>query len=90
LSFKVIEGGDLDINFVVNGPGHAALVMDASSSDGLHAIDIKTTGEHEICLDNSFSRFTGNILKAFSVLSPAILHHLLYIHWCMCEVLQYS
>ena len=57
----MIEGGDLDINFIVNGPGHGALVMDASSSDGLHAIDIKTTGEHEICLDNSFSRFTGNV-----------------------------
>ena len=57
--FQVIEGGDLDINFFVNGPNQASLVMDPSSTDGLHAIDIKTTGEHEICLDNSYSRFTG-------------------------------
>lgn len=57
--FQVIEGGDLDVNFFVNGPNQASLVMDPSSTDGLHAIDIKTTGEHEICLDNSYSRFTG-------------------------------
>ena len=55
----MIDGGDLDVNFFVNGPNQASLVMDPSSTDGLHAIDIKTTGEHEICLDNSYSRFTG-------------------------------
>ena len=56
---QVIEGGDLDINFIVSDPDERAVVMEPHSMDGLHAIDIKTTGEYEICLDNSFSRMTG-------------------------------
>ena len=49
----------MDINFVVSDPDRVALVMEPRSMDGLHAIDIKKTGEYEICLDNSFSSFTG-------------------------------
>ena len=56
---QVTQGGDLDINFVVTGPGENALVMEPHSSEGLHGLDIKTTGEYEICLDNTFSRMTG-------------------------------
>lgn len=56
---QVIEGGDLDINFVVSDPDKVAMVMEPRSSDGLHGLDIKKTGEYEICLDNSFSSFTG-------------------------------
>ena len=56
---QVIEGGDLDVNFVVSDPDKKPLVMEPHSMDGLHAIDIKKTGEYEICLDNSFSRLTG-------------------------------
>lgn len=57
---QVIQGGDLDINFIVTGPQDNAVVMQPHSSDGLHGIDVKITGEYEICLDNSFSRMTGN------------------------------
>ena len=56
---QVIEGGDLDINFVVSDPDKVAMVMEPRSSDGLHGLDVKKTGEYEICLDNSFSSFTG-------------------------------
>ena len=30
--------------------------------DGLHGLDVKQTGEYEICVDNSFSRMTGELL----------------------------
>lgn len=56
---QVIEGGDLDINFVVSDPDRVAMVMEPRSMDGLHGLDVKKTGEYEICLDNSFSSFTG-------------------------------
>lgn len=56
----MIEGGDLDINFIVTGPQDTAVVMQPHSKEGLHGIDIKITGEYEICLDNTFSRMTGN------------------------------
>ena len=45
---------------MVTGPGDKALVMEPHSMDGLHGLDVKATGEYEICLDNSFSRMTGN------------------------------
>ncbi len=59
---QVIEGGDLDVNFVVSDPMRSPLVMEPHSMDGLHAVDVKQTGEYEICLDNTFSRMTGEHL----------------------------
>ena len=59
LYVQVIEGGDLDINFVISDPDKVAMVMEPRSMDGLHGLDVKKTGEYEICLDNSFSSFTG-------------------------------
>lgn len=59
----MIEGGDLDINFVVSNPERHPLVMEPHSMDGLHGLDVKSTGEYEICLDNTFSRFTGMMRK---------------------------
>ena len=56
----MIEGGDLDVNFVVSDPMRNPMVMEPRSMDGLHSLDIRHTGEYEICLDNSFSRLTGN------------------------------
>ncbi len=58
----MISGGDLDINFVVTGPSGKQMVMEPHSMDGLHGLDVKVTGEYEICLDNTFSRMTGIIL----------------------------
>lgn len=49
----------MDINFVVNDPSGKAMVMEPHSMDGLHGLDVKQTGEYEICLDNMFSRMTG-------------------------------
>lgn len=59
LSMQVIDGGDLDINFIVSDPDRHPIVMEPHSMDGLHGLDLKKTGEYEICLDNSFSRMTG-------------------------------
>lgn len=58
IEYQVIEGGDLDINFIISDPDRKAIVMEPHSMDGLHAVDIKKTGEYEICLDNTFSRLT--------------------------------
>ena len=55
----------MDINFIVTGPDDNALVMEPHRSEGLHGLDIKTTGEYEMCLDNTFSRMTGNYVRSF-------------------------
>lgn len=62
IEYQVIEGGDLDINFIVTGPQDTAVVMQPHSKEGLHGIDIKITGEYEICLDNTFSRMTDKLV----------------------------
>ena len=59
----MVEGGALDINFILTDPNENALVMEPRSGDGLHGVDVKITGEYEICLDNTFSRMTGTYLK---------------------------
>ena len=58
---QVIEGGDLDVNFIVSDPDRHPIVMEPHSMDGLHGLDVKKTGEYEICMDNTFSRMTGEL-----------------------------
>lgn len=48
---------------MVTGPDGNRIVMEPRRGDGLHGIDIKTTGEYEICLDNTFSRMTGMLYE---------------------------
>ena len=50
------------MNFVVMGPSKDVLVMEPHSKEGLHGLDIKETGEYEICVDNSFSRMTDKLV----------------------------
>lgn len=38
--------------------------------DGLHGLDVRKTGEYEICLDNSFSRMTGEMKCNHSIRTP--------------------
>ncbi|KAL5479512.1 hypothetical protein EMCRGX_G023039 [Ephydatia muelleri] len=59
IEYQVITGGELDITFLVNGPQRMPLALEPHHRDGLHAIEIKETGEYEICLDNSFSHITA-------------------------------
>ena len=61
----MIEGGDLDINFIVSDPQRHPIVMEPRSMDGLHGLDIKQTGEYEVCVDNTFSRMTGEFVRKF-------------------------
>lgn len=53
---------------MVSDPDRHPVVMEPRSMDGLHGLDVKKTGEYEICLDNSFSTMSGNV--AFLPLHP--------------------
>jgi len=81
----VTQGGDLDINFEVNDPNGKPLVAEVRRRDGLHGIDIKVTGDFEICMDNTFSRMTGKkksmsgagmLILSSSTLNPSLLAEL--------------
>ncbi len=64
------QGGDLDIDFLIIDPNGSPLITEYRRRDGLHGLDVKTSGEFEICLDNSFSHLTGNRVSSFLYISP--------------------
>lgn len=59
---QVISGGELDINFFIKGPNGNILVSDDHKLDSLNSVDVRESGEYEICLDNSFSRMSEKLV----------------------------
>ena len=58
----MISGGELDVNFFIRGPDGTVLASDERKLDALKSVDIKETGEYEICLDNSFSHVSEKLV----------------------------
>ncbi|XP_039254483.1 transmembrane emp24 domain-containing protein 5-like isoform X2 [Styela clava] len=59
IEFQVIDGGDLDINFMIQAPDGRVVVSDMRKTDGIHTVDPTVEGDYVVCFDNSFSRMTG-------------------------------
>ena len=59
---QVISGGELDINFFIKGPNGNILASDDHKLDSLNSVDVRESGEYEICLDNSFSRMSEKLV----------------------------
>lgn len=62
LEFQVIEGGELDVNVIVQSPSGAVLFSVQRKSDGIHKIKSSEAGDHQICFDNGFSRITNKMV----------------------------
>ncbi|XP_070565836.1 transmembrane emp24 domain-containing protein 5-like [Ptychodera flava] len=60
--FQVIEGGTLDINFMMRSPTNKVLASDIRKSEGSHAIDTQETGDYLFCFDNTFSRMSHKVV----------------------------
>ncbi|XP_072025926.1 transmembrane emp24 domain-containing protein 1-like isoform X2 [Amphiura filiformis] len=60
--FQVIEGGDMDINFILRTPSNRAMATEARKQEGIYTYDTKETGEYLFCFDNSFSRMSEKIV----------------------------
>jgi len=58
IEYQVLEGGDLDIDFMVISPKGVILVDEKRSEEGLHEITATDKGDYQICLSNLFSRVT--------------------------------
>lgn len=54
IDYQVIDGGDLNINFMLLF-GAEVLKQEALKQDASHKIEIKSTGDYQICFDNTFS-----------------------------------
>ncbi|XP_064634670.1 transmembrane emp24 domain-containing protein 1-like [Lineus longissimus] len=62
VEYQVIEGGDLDVNFILQSPSGSVLLSELKKSDNVHKITAKESGDYQICFDNSFSRFTRKLV----------------------------
>ncbi|CAI9734279.1 emp24 domain-containing 1-like [Octopus vulgaris] len=62
LEYQVIDGGDMDISFYIQGPNNAILVAEERKSESSHKVDVQMTGTYKICFDNTFSRFFRKVV----------------------------
>ncbi|XP_071955907.1 transmembrane emp24 domain-containing protein 5-like [Antedon mediterranea] len=57
--FQVIEGGDLDINFLLRSPSNKAVATEARKAEGIYTRTTQETGDYLFCFDNTFSRISS-------------------------------
>ncbi|XP_075912229.1 transmembrane emp24 domain-containing protein 5-like isoform X1 [Petromyzon marinus] len=59
VEFQVIDGGELDINFVAVSPGGLTVARDERKQDNTHSIKAVEDGDYTVCFDNTFSRVSS-------------------------------
>ncbi|XP_061178005.1 bone morphogenetic protein 1-like [Saccostrea echinata] len=62
IEYQVIDGGDLDINFMVTSPHGRIMVSELQKSDAVHKLDATEVGVYKVCFDNSFSHFARKLV----------------------------
>jgi len=62
VEYQVIDGGELDINFVVSTPSGMVIIPDIRKNGDLHKLRASETGDYSFCLDNSFSHFSNKVV----------------------------
>ncbi|CAG5104976.1 Oidioi.mRNA.OKI2018_I69.chr1.g1722.t1.cds [Oikopleura dioica] len=58
IEYQVLDGGDLDIDFMIIGPSGQVIVDEKRQEEGLHEIPGTDKGQYQICFNNMFSRMT--------------------------------
>ncbi|XP_022307244.2 protein SpAN-like [Crassostrea virginica] len=62
VEYQVIDGGDLDINFMVTSPHGRIMVSELMKSDAVHKLDALDLGVYKVCFDNTFSHFARKLV----------------------------
>jgi protein ERP2 len=62
VEYQVIDGGELDINFIVQTPSGMLIVPDIRKTGDLHKLKASETGDYSFCFDNSFSHFSNKVV----------------------------
>jgi len=56
IDYQVIDGADLNINFLLTNPQSTLLIQDLRRTDHSHKIDVaQVKGDYQLCFDNTFS-----------------------------------
>jgi len=58
IEYQVLDGGDLDVDFMLFSPAGRLIVDEKRSEEGLHEVASAEEGDYQICFDNIFSRMT--------------------------------
>lgn len=61
-TIPVIDGGELDINFMVQTRSGRLVVSDNQKTSDLHKLKASETGDYSFCFDNSFSQFSTKVV----------------------------
>ncbi|CAD6197523.1 unnamed protein product [Caenorhabditis auriculariae] len=61
VAYQVIDGGDLNINFMLLHGG-SVIKQDAMKTDGGHRIELNQAGDYQVCFDNTFSYQTRKVV----------------------------
>ncbi|KAL5007743.1 hypothetical protein ScPMuIL_016549 [Solemya velum] len=59
IEYQVIEGGELDINFMMQGPRGVILASEKRQTEGVHSYTQQPPGDYKFCFDNTFSRMSS-------------------------------
>ncbi|KAG8441358.1 hypothetical protein GDO86_006914 [Hymenochirus boettgeri] len=62
VSYQVIGGAGLDVDFSVTTPSGVLLIMERRRSDGVHTVEPTEAGDYMICFDNSFSTISEKLV----------------------------
>lgn len=59
IDFQVIDGGDMNINFMVVNPAQTTVAQFLQRTDGTQRIEVQVRGDYQICFDNTASYQEG-------------------------------
>ncbi|XP_071450509.1 transmembrane emp24 domain-containing protein 5 [Hetaerina americana] len=61
LEYQVIDGGqgEIDISFQLYTPSNRIIVAENKKPDSSHRYTVEEEGDHQLCWDNTFSRFNS-------------------------------
>jgi len=63
IDYQVIDGADLNINFLLSNPHGTLLIQDLRRTDNSHKIDVsQVKGAYQLCFDNTFSYHASKVL----------------------------
>jgi len=62
VEYQVIDGGDLDIDFMLKAPNGQVIVNEMRKPDAIHTVDETMEGDYEVCFSNRFSRISQKVV----------------------------
>ncbi|XP_064611881.1 transmembrane emp24 domain-containing protein 5-like [Liolophura sinensis] len=66
-SFEVLRGGDRNVDVIITDPNSEIIAKHLWKTEGTSEYTVRTEGVYQICIDNTFSRFTSKLVYLYLV-----------------------